>query len=169
MKTLILGGARSGKSQHAERLAQASGKTVVYVATAPRFPDDKAWQQRIHQHQQQRPQSWRLVEEQHDLVGMLQGGAYQQDVLLIDCLTLWLSNLLYANHDIVGETQRFCEALQDYTGDVVMVSNEVGMGLVPDTALGRDFRDAQGRLNQAVAEVANRVLFIAAGLPLTLK
>ncbi len=169
MKTLILGGARSGKSQYAERLAQASGKAVAYVATAPQFADDKTWQQRINQHQQQRPKSWRLVEEQHDLVGILQGGLYQQDIVLIDCLTLWLSNLLYETYDIAYETQRLCEALRGYTGEVMMVSNEVGLGIVPETTLGCDFRDAQGRLNQAVAQLAERVFFIAAGLPLTLK
>ncbi|WP_038247746.1 bifunctional adenosylcobinamide kinase/adenosylcobinamide-phosphate guanylyltransferase [Ghiorsea bivora] len=169
MKTLILGGARSGKSQHAEALVQASGKTVVYVATAPRFPDDKEWQQRINKHQQQRPKGWKLIEEEQDLIGILQGSMYQEHIVLIDCLTLWLSNLLYENHDVVYETQRLCEALADYTGAVVMVSNEVGMGLVPDTALGRDFRDAQGRLNQAVAHEADSVLFVAAGLPLALK
>ncbi|MDQ7001120.1 MAG: bifunctional adenosylcobinamide kinase/adenosylcobinamide-phosphate guanylyltransferase [Ghiorsea sp.] len=169
MKTLILGGARSGKSKRAEALAEASGKAVVYVATASCFPDDKEWQQRIQQHQRQRPAAWVVVEEQIGLVSLLQGGKYEEYILLIDCLTLWLSNLMFAEMDVAQEVSVFCRALSGYTGDVVMVSNEVGLGLVPETALGREFRDEQGRLNQHVAVVADCVEFIAAGLPIKLK
>lgn len=169
MKMLILGGARSGKSKRAEALAEASGKAVIYIATAPHFPDDKEWKQRIQQHQRQRPAAWVLEEEQLDLVSLLQGGEYQDKLLLIDCLTLWLSNIMFAEYDVAQEVNSFCQALSSYTGDVVMVSNEVGLGLVPETALGRAFRDEQGRLNQAVAEVVDGAEFVTAGLAIKLK
>lgn len=169
MKTLILGGARSGKSQRAESLAQASGKAVVYVATSPRFSDDKEWQQRISQHKKQRPIGWSLLEEELSLASLLHDAKYEDKLLLVDCLTLWLSNMMFAQCDVVQEMNSFCQALSSYTGDIILVSNEVGLGLVPETALGRDFRDAQGRLNQKVAAVADCVEFIAAGLPIKLK
>ncbi|MDQ6977417.1 MAG: bifunctional adenosylcobinamide kinase/adenosylcobinamide-phosphate guanylyltransferase [Ghiorsea sp.] len=169
MKTLILGGARSGKSKRAEALAQASGKTVVYVATSPCFPDDKEWQQRINQHQTQRPTDWVLLEEELSLINLLHDAKYEGKLLLIDCLTLWLSNLMFAKYDVTQEVTDLCQLLASYTGDVILVSNEVGLGLVPETSLGRDFRDQQGRLNQQVAAVVDCVEFIAAGLPIKLK
>jgi adenosylcobinamide kinase/adenosylcobinamide-phosphate guanylyltransferase len=169
MKTLVLGGARSGKSQHAEALAQASGKGVVYVATAPRFPDDKEWQQRISQHEKQRPENWELLEEELSLISILHSTKHEDKFVLVDCLTLWLSNVMFANKDEEDETRQLCDALANYAGDMVLVSNEVGMGLVAETKLGRSFCDAQGRLNQAVAKVADQVFFVAAGLPLQLK
>ena len=167
--TLILGGARSGKSARAEALATASYLSVVYVATSLRDDDDIEWQCRIEQHQQQRPNDWKLVEEPMCLSDLLQNGKYINDVLLIDCLTLWLSNMMLAEKNIEHEIKVLCEALLAYQGEVILVSNEVGMGLVPETALGRAFRDEQGRLNQAVAKAASSVEFIAAGLPITLK
>ena len=167
--TLILGGARSGKSSRAEALATASDLPVVYVATSLRDDDDIEWQCRIEQHQQQRPNDWKLVEEPMCLSDLLQSGKYINDVLLIDCLTLWLSNMMLAEKDIRHEVQEFCKILSTYQGEVILVSNEVGMGLVPETTLGRAFRDEQGRLNQAVAKAASSVEFIAAGLPITLK
>ena len=169
MKTLILGGARSGKSQHAEALAQARGKAVVYVATAPRFPEDKEWQQRISTHEKQRPEHWELLEEELSLISILHSAKHEDKLVLVDCLTLWLSNVMFAKKDVADETEQLCEALADYSGDIVLVSNEVGMGLVAETKLGRSFCDAQGRLNQAVAKVADQVFFVAAGLPLQLK
>lgn len=169
MKTLVLGGASSGKSQHAEALAQASGKGVVYIATAPRFPDDKEWQQRIGQHKKQRPISWELLEEELSLMSILHSAKHADKFVLVDCLTLWLSNVMFAKKDIALETHQLCKALADYSGDIVLVSNEVGMGLVAETKLGRSFCDAQGRLNQAIAKVADEVFFVAAGLPLQLK
>jgi len=169
MKTLILGGARSGKSKHAESLAQASGKAVVYVATSPCFPDDKEWQQRIGEHKKQRPIGWELLEEELSLMSLLDDAKYKDKLVLIDCLTLWLSNMMFAQQNIAQEVTAFCQALSNYTGDVILVSNEVGLGLVPETALGREFRDEQGRLNQQVAAVADCAEFIAAGLPIKLK
>ena len=167
--TLILGGARSGKSARAEALAKASGLAVCYVATAPHLGDDAEWQARIKQHQKQRPADWQVIEEPLDLKHIFLSGRYASSLVLVDCLTLWLSNLLYADKDAQTEVNRLCAALKAYQGDVVLVSNEVGLGLVPESALGRSFRDAQGRLNQSMASVADHVEFIAAGLPMVLK
>jgi len=166
--TLILGGARSGKSARAQRLAEDSGLAVCYIATAPALPGDDEWTRRIAHHRANRPAHWRLVEEQHALAPRI-AEAEAGECLLVDCLTLWLANLMRAGSDVEAETAALCEALAGARAEVVLVSNEVGMGLVPDTALGRAFRDAQGRLNQAVAAVADRVEFVAAGLPLVLK
>ena len=167
--TFILGGARSGKSTRAEALAKASGLAVCYMATAPSMDDDAEWQARIKQHQKQRPDDWQVIEELFDLARIFSSGAYTSELVLVDCLTLWLSNLLYAGKDVQTEVEHLCSALKAYQGDVVLVSNEVGLGLVPETELGRSFRDAQGRLNQSMAEVADHVEFIAAGLPMVLK
>ena len=167
--TLLLGGARSGKSRLAETLAKESGKAVCYLATAPRYEEDAEWQSRIVKHQQQRPQHWQVIEEPLDLVGALDGEQHQTELILVDCLTLWLSNLMFAEKDVTAEVDNLCKMLAAYAGDVVLVSNEVGMGLAAESSLGRQFCDEQGRLNQAVAEAADHVLFVAAGLPLTLK
>ncbi|MDQ7004888.1 MAG: bifunctional adenosylcobinamide kinase/adenosylcobinamide-phosphate guanylyltransferase [Ghiorsea sp.] len=166
--TLLLGGARSGKSMRAEALAKDLNLPVCYVATAPHIKEDQAWEDRIAKHQSRRPDYWTWIEEPLDLVMVLQGHSNAQ-VLLIDCLTLWLSNLMFAEKNVEYEIKTFCKALMECQGEVILVSNEVGMGLVPETDLGRTFRDEQGRLNQAVAKVAHRVEFIAAGLPIRLK
>ena len=164
--TLILGGARSGKSKRAEDLAKASEKKVVYIATSSNM-DDEEWRLRVEQHKQQRPSAWQTVEEELLLSEIIQ---QQGDVcIIVDCLTLWLSNVMYADLDIEKSTQDLCDALQSSACEVIVVSNEVGMGLVPESKLGRAFRDAQGRLNQAVAHVANHVEFVVAGLPLVMK
>ena len=167
--SLILGGARSGKSTRAEALAKASGLDVCYVATAPSMDDDAEWQARIEQHQKQRPDDWQVIEEPLDLIRIFTSGADTSSIVLVDCLTLWLSNLLYADKDVQTEADNLCSVLKAYQGDVVLVSNEVGLGLVPESELGRNFRDEQGRLNQNIAAVADHVEFIAAGLPLVLK
>ncbi len=167
--TLLLGGARSGKSARAEALAKGLNAPVCYVATAPHIEEDEAWAKRIALHQKGRPKDWILIEEPLDLASLLAKEKYKEHVLLIDCLTLWLSNLIFDEKNIAREIERFCEALLSYQGEIILVSNEVGMGLVPETELGRSFRDEQGHLNQGVAEVADKVEFIAAGLPLTLK
>jgi adenosylcobinamide kinase/adenosylcobinamide-phosphate guanylyltransferase len=167
--TLILGGARSGKSQRAEALARASNAEVLYIATGPYIEGDDEWAARIAHHRHQRPAAWRTIEEPLALVERLQSEAAVSRLLLVDCLTLWLSNLLVAGRDAEAEGRRLCRLLPELPGEVLLVSNEVGMGLVPEHALSRNFRDAQGRLNQAVAAVADRVEFVAAGLPLHLK
>lgn len=167
--TLILGGARSGKSRRCQVLAEQAKKPVLYVATAPMIEGDAEWTARIERHRQERPQHWRLIEEPLALAELLDAEASSDVVVMVDCLTLWLSNVLYADRDAEAETARLCRALRNAQGEVLLVSNEVGLGLVPESPLGRSFRDAQGRLNQAVAELADKVEFVAAGLPLLLK
>ena len=166
--TLVLGGARSGKSKRAESLAECSGKAVCYVATAPHIEGDTEWQQRILHHRQRRPANWQCIEEPLALAELIQA-ADSETCLLIDCVTLWLNNLFYEERDVSRESHRLREVLRASEAEVIMVANEVGLGLVPESPLGRDFRDAQGRLNQQLAEVADTVEFVAAGLPLTLK
>lgn len=165
--TLVLGGARSGKSQYAEKLVAASGLTPVYVATAAALDDEMG--ERIAHHRERRGGEWTTIEEQFALAETIAHEARPDRILLVDCLTLWLSNLTFAERDIPAEQAGLIAALVDSQGPVVLVSNELGLGLVPETALGRRFRDAQGRLNQAVAQVATRAVFVAAGLPLVLK
>jgi adenosylcobinamide kinase/adenosylcobinamide-phosphate guanylyltransferase len=164
--TLVLGGARSGKSAHAERLVEAAGGGT-YLATAEAL--DREMAERVAHHRARRGDLWRTVEEPLDLVGALQASAVAGRPVLVDCLTLWVSNLMFAERDLETETARLVAALPGLAGPVVLVSNEVGLGIVPDNALARRFRDAAGRLNQAVAAQCDRVLFIAAGLPLVLK
>lgn len=164
---LILGGARSGKSRFAEELAINSGLRRVYVATSPVI--DTEMDERIALHRAQRGNDWRTIEEELDLVGVLTREAAPDTVILVDCLTLWLNNLLYRERDVALEARRLAEALESIKGPCVLVSNEVGMGIVPENALARSFRDAQGRLNQDIAAVAQKVIFVAAGLPLVLK
>jgi len=166
--TLILGGARSGKSYHAQALAEASAGQVVYVATAAAMPEDAEWAARIARHRLDRPGCWQVIEEPLDVAGVLKNATVRQ-CMLVDCLTLWLTNVMMQEMNVDGAVQTLCEALRHTPADVICVSNEVGMGLVPDTSQGRTFRDAQGRLNQRIAALADRVELIAAGLPLCLK
>ncbi len=164
--TLVLGGARSGKSAHAEALIGARAATFVATAEA----GDAEMAARIAAHRRRRPASWRTVEAPLDLPATLTAAAVAEDrPVLVDCLTLWLSNLLAAGRDPEEETRRLVAALADMAAPVVLVSNELGLGLVPENALARAFRDAHGRMNQAVAAACRRVVFVAAGLPLILK
>jgi adenosylcobinamide kinase/adenosylcobinamide-phosphate guanylyltransferase len=166
--TLVLGGARSGKSRYAEGLAHASGLSRVYLATAEAL--DPEMRERIARHRRSRADGgWTLIEEPLALVETLRFSAGPERIVLVDCLTLWLSNVMHAGEDPDAAGAALAAALGSIGGPVILVSNEVGMGLVPETPLGRAFRDAQGRLNQAVAANAPRVVFVAAGLPLTLK
>lgn len=165
--TLVLGGARSGKSAFAERLIQGSGLAQIYLATATSGDDEM--RARIDHHRARRGANWRTVEEPLALVDALTKEATRGRTVLVDCLTLWLSNLMGASRDPDIEARRLTRFLGVAKYPVVFVSNEIGMGLVPDTPLGRDFRDAQGRLNQVVAAAVPNVVFIAAGLPLWLK
>ncbi|MEO6946553.1 MAG: bifunctional adenosylcobinamide kinase/adenosylcobinamide-phosphate guanylyltransferase [Nitrobacter sp.] len=165
--TLVLGGARSGKSAFAETLVSDSGLAPVYLATATAGDDEM--KARIAQHRKQRGDGWRTVEEPLALIDALTRDSKSGQVVLVDCLTLWLSNLMHAGRDPDIETRRLTRFLGVALHPVVFVSNEVGMGLVPETPLGRAFRDAQGRLNQAVAAAVPNVAFVAAGLPLWLK
>jgi len=165
--TLVLGGARSGKSAHAEALVEAQPGACLYLATAE--AGDAEMAERIARHRARRGSRWSTLEEPLALVPALQAAARPEAAVLVDCLTLWLSNLLFAERDPLAETAALVEALPGLAGPVVFVSNEVGLGIVPDNALARRFRDEAGRLNQAVAAAAQSVVFLAAGLPLALK
>ena len=165
--TLILGGARSGKSARALALAEQGSDQRHFIATAEALDDEMS--RRIARHKSERGAGWETIEAPLELVDGIAGATSPNSVCVVDCLTLWLSNLMHHDRDVAAETDRLCAAIAAASGDVILVSNEVGLGLVPETPLGRDFRDAQGRLNQAVAQACDRVEFIAAGLPLTLK
>ena len=165
--TLVLGGARSGKSRLAERLAMESGLTRLYLATAQAWDVEMA--ERIARHRQDRGPDWRTIEAPIEAPAAIVAEAGPGRVLLLDCLTLWLSNVMLAERDIEADIGALSAALQQAAGPVICVSNEVGLSVVPDNALARRFRDAQGQLNQQVAAFADRVLFVAAGLPVALK
>lgn len=164
---LILGGARSGKSRLALERAETVGQRRTFIATAEAWDDEMA--DRIARHKAERGVGWSTVEAPLDLVPTLEAAASDCDVCFVDCLTLWLSNLMHHDRDVDVQAQQLCEAISSMSVPIILVSNEVGLGLVPETPLGRAFRDAQGRLNQAVAKVCDRVEFVAAGLPITLK
>ena len=168
MKELILGGARSGKSALAQQRAEQSGLSVTYIATARVLDEEMA--ARIARHRQVRPAAWKLVEEPLALARMLQANATADRCLLVDCLTLWLSNLLAENEARLAiEKQALLETLPTLPGHLILVSNEVGQGIVPANPLARRFRDEAGWLHQALAPCCERVILTVAGLPLTLK
>ena len=164
--TLVLGGASSGKSLWAEQLVLSANKPAVYLATAQAF--DPEMQRKIEAHQARRGTEWSLFETAHDPAQALVNAPDNQ-VILLDCLTLWLSNLMHNKADIEAELTRLITALNTCKSPVVCVSNELGLGLVPDTSLGRKFRDWQGVINQRIAAQADLVTFVAAGLPMALK
>jgi adenosylcobinamide kinase/adenosylcobinamide-phosphate guanylyltransferase len=164
--TFVLGGARSGKSRFAEGLVTALPAPWVYVATGEARDAEMA--ERIAQHAARRGPGWVTREVPLGLAGLLQDGSTGRP-MLIDCLTLWLSNVMLAERDVEAERELLVGALSVAPGPIVVVSNEVGLGIVPDNALARAFRDEQGRLNAAVAAAADTVVLMAAGLPLTLK
>jgi adenosylcobinamide kinase/adenosylcobinamide-phosphate guanylyltransferase len=165
--TLVLGGARSGKSRYAERLVLASGLDPVYVATAE--PLDEEMAARIGEHRARRGAGWRTVEEPLDLVAVLKRQFSPARAVLVDCLTLWLANLMAAGRPVEAEVDRLIAALPGLAGPLVLVSNEVGQGIVPAGAMARAFVDHAGRLHQRIAEVADVVVFMTAGLPQRLK
>lgn len=168
MKEFVMGGARSGKSALAQQRALESGLNVIYLATAQ--ANDEEMVARIARHRAERPAEWGLVEEPLALADALKAHAAPHHCLLVDCLTLWLSNLLIAGEEQLDrETRRLLDTLPSLPGSVVLVSNEVGQGIVPTNPLARRFRDEAGRLHQAVASCCDRVTFVIAGLPLILK
>ncbi|MDP5008136.1 MAG: bifunctional adenosylcobinamide kinase/adenosylcobinamide-phosphate guanylyltransferase [Glaciimonas sp.] len=179
-RILIFGGARSGKSAHAERLASVSDKDVIYIATAQIGDAEMATRIALHRHQ--RPSTWVTVEEPLALADVLLRSASPQCVVLVDCLTLWLSNQLFSDDthypdvgdiplpaQFIAQRKKLLQVLTECQSDVILVSNEVGMGIVPYGAISRCFTDEAGRLNQDIAAVCDQVIFVAAGLPLILK
>jgi adenosylcobinamide kinase/adenosylcobinamide-phosphate guanylyltransferase len=174
MLTLILGGARSGKSRLAQRLATLAGH-VIYIATA-RVGKDDEMAARIERHHADRPASWRTIEEPLALAAAVERAVNESDAILVDCLTVWLSNLFYAHRDssprqledeVRAELQRIAQAAG--ASHVILVSNELGCGTVPEHSVTRAFRDAHGLLNRWAAEAADEVILTVAGLPLYLK
>ena len=172
MKQFIFGGARSGKSRLAEQLAQATASHVTYIATANTQFNDAEMALRIAQHQQQRPTHWQTIEAPIELAKALQQSS-DADCIMIDCLTLWLSNCLHADETQAKtwerQRQEFLTTIENFTGQLIIVSNEVGMGIVPLGELSRRYVDESGFLHQAVAKRCDRVVFTAAGLPLVMK
>ena len=172
MITLVLGGARSGKSRYAEQLGHdwlannPSGERL-YIATCQAFDDEMT--SRIDKHKQQRGDNWTTIEEPFQLADCLTRSQGKSRFILVDCLTLWLTNHLLAENDINQKISDLCDALKTADDHIVLVANEVGLGIVPENKLARQFRDHAGICNQRVAEVADHVAFIAAGLPLVMK
>lgn len=173
MKTFILGGARSGKSNYAEKLAENSGLEVVYIATAQVYDDEFA--ERIRLHRERRPSYWQVVEEPFFLAKTLRENARAERILLVDCLTLYLAQWIcpdcHAPKDKNWPEERaeLLFTLNTLSGPVILVSNEVGLGIVPMGEINRHYQDEAGRLNQAVAAICDQAVFMAAGLPLKLK
>jgi adenosylcobinamide kinase/adenosylcobinamide-phosphate guanylyltransferase len=168
MRTLILGGVRSGKSRLAEALALHSGLPVTYIATA--LPDDEEMRERIEAHRKRRLAGWQVVEEPYALAGVLRTHAAASHCVIVDCLTLWLTQLLCAGEErLARERDTFIEVLPTLEAETLLVSNETGLGIVPLDALSRRFHDEAGRLHQALAGHCERVVFTVAGLPMVLK
>jgi len=164
---LVVGGARSGKSRWAEQSTLAAGRPAIYIATA--LAHDDEMRARIETHRDRRGADWQTVEEPLELVDALSRASLSSMPILVDCLTLWLSNLLFAERDIEAQSARLVAWTRDCRQPVIFVANEVGLGIVPDNALARRFRDDAGHLNQAIASACKSVYFVAAGLPLKLK
>ena len=164
---LVLGGARSGKSAYAQTLAESAAPKRLYLATAE--AGDAEMAARTARHRAERGAGWTTLEEPLALAEALKREARPGRVVLVDCLTLWLSNVMFANCDVEGEIARLAKAVLALEGPAIVVSNEVGLGIVPETKLGRDFRDMQGMINREIAQVCDAVVFLAAGLPTLIK
>ncbi len=162
--SLVLGGARSGKSAHAEGLIRSLSAPWIYCATAQALDDEM--RDRIAHHRARRAEGWITLETPLDLAEAL---AAHRHPILVDCLTLWLTNIMLAERDVAAETAKLLAATEQSEPPIVFVSNEVGLGIVPDNPLAREFRDHAGRLNQEVAKISGHVVFMAAGLPMVLK
>lgn len=164
--TLVLGGQRSGKSVYAEQLIEKAGKGI-YIATAQVFDEEMAT--RVATHQRRRRDMWTTVEEPLDLVGAISANAAKGVPVLVDCLTLWLTNLMLGDKDVDHEVASLVKMLPDCKSPIVLVSSEVGQGVIPDNKLARQFVDCAGQMNRLVAEASNRVVFVTAGIPTLLK
>ncbi len=163
----VIGGARSGKSRHAQRLAEDSGDALLFIATAQAY--DKEMRDRIARHQADRDSRWRTIEAPIDLAAAIASEDREGTMILVDCLTLWASNLLLSESDPEPQVAALLQAVAAPRGRIILVANEVGLGIVPDNALARAFRDLAGMINQRVAAISDRVDMIVAGIPLTLK
>lgn len=164
---LVLGGARSGKSAFSERLAQSTGLERHYIATGRAYDDEM--RERIVRHQDDRGPSWVTHEEPVALIQTLQTVDRPGRVVLVDCLTLWVTNLMMAGEDIPARSADLAAQLLSLEAKIIFVSNEVGLGIVPENRMAREFRDHAGRLHQQIAAAADEVFFVAAGLPLRMK
>jgi adenosylcobinamide kinase / adenosylcobinamide-phosphate guanylyltransferase len=164
---LVLGGARSGKSAYAQRLAEAHGPERLYLATAT--PGDEEMAARIASHRADRGRGWTTLEEPLEIARALDAEARPERAIVVDCLTLWLSNVMLAGRDPGPAVTALADSIGALAGPAILVSNEVGMGLVPDNRLGREFRDWQGRANREIARACDAAILIAAGLPVQLK
>lgn len=164
---LVLGGTRSGKSRYAQAQAEALPGRLVYIATAEAL--DAEMEDRIARHRDDRGPRWNTVEAPLDLAEAIAAQSASDHVLLVDCLTLWASNLMLAERNVSTAISGLIAAMADAPGKIILVSNEVGLGVVPDNALARRFRDVAGEINQAVAACVDRAVLVAAGLPLILK
>lgn len=164
--TFVLGGARSGKSRHAESLIQSAPAPWLYIATAEAH--DEEMRRRIAAHRSRRPEGWRTMDAPLDLAAAIRGGT-GSGAILVDCLTLWLTNAMLAGRDLAAEAAGLSAACRAAPAPLVLVSNEVGFGIVPDNALARRFRDEAGRLHQAIAAAADRVVLVVAGIPMQVK
>lgn len=162
---LVLGGARSGKSRHALALCSGMKAPHSFIATAQAYDDEMT--ERIRQHREERDASWHTIEAPLEPARAIASAS--DGTVLVDCCTLWLSNVMLAGRDIGSESDALFESIARARANVVLVSNEVGSGIVPENRLGRDFRDEQGRLNQRLAETSDTVELVVAGLPLRLK
>ncbi len=166
-KLFVLGGARSGKSRYAQQRAEALAGRHVFIATAEAWDEEMA--DRIARHRTDRDARWQTVDAPRDLVAALDDASGTGAVVLVDCLTLWASNLLLADADMDAASDTLAGAIARFDGQLILVANEVGLGIVPDNALARRFRDAAGRINQAVAAIADEVMLVVAGLPMRVK
>lgn len=165
-RILVIGGARSGKSRYAENLAPDLG-SLTYIATAEALDDEM--KERIAEHRRDRGERWTTVDAPHDLSGAIAAHAKPGAFVLVDCITLWLANIMMAEHDCAIAVRDLVKTISAAQGKLVLVTNEVGLSIVPENALARRFRDEAGRANQQLAAICDDVTFIAAGLPLHLK
>lgn len=166
-RLFVLGGARSGKSRYAQQRAEALAGRHVFIATAEAWDAEMA--ERIARHRADRDARWETVDAPRDLAAALDAASGTGAVVLVDCLTLWASNLLLADADMEEATDELRAAIARFDGGLILVANETGFGIVPDNALARRFRDAAGRINQAVAATADEVMLVVAGLPMRVK
>ena len=164
--TFALGGAASGKSVWAEKYTLAHSANPIYVATAQPFNSEM--EEKIIAHKKRRDNRWETVEEPFEIAEIL-GSLSEQETILIDCVTIWLNNILISGKSEDNEITKLITAIRDFRGMLVLVSNEVGQGIVPDNKLARKFRETQGLLNQRIAQISNNVILVTAGLPLALK